>query len=146
MLIVIAQPGLKYFWVKYFLLVLIGGLRHDADQVEEVVRFVSKETLEVTDESVDVSLARCLVDDVLVIIVSETSRQLLVVHLWLVLSQTPASGNLEKKENISSKFNLKALRLVDSISSDLKARCLLLTSSGSVILNSHPSPVQEMKC
>ena len=103
MLIVIAQPGLKYFWMKYFLLVLIGGLRHDADQVEEVVRFVSKETLEVTDESVDVSLARCLVDNVLVIIVSETARQLLVVHLWLVLSQPPASSNLARKENVKNK-------------------------------------------
>ena len=87
--------------VKYLLLVLIGGLRHDADQVEEVVRFVSKNTLEITDESVDVSLARCLVDDVLVIIVSETTRQLLVVHLWLVLSQTPSSSNLENKENVN---------------------------------------------
>ena len=96
--------------MKYFLLVLISGLRHDADQVEEVVRFVSKETLEVTDESVDISLARCLVDDVLVIIVSETPRQLLIVHLWLVLSQTPASSNLENKENINLKFDLKALR------------------------------------
>ena len=33
-------------------------------------------------------------DDVLVIIITQTSAQLLVIHLWLVLSRTPATGDL----------------------------------------------------
>ena len=36
----------------------------------------------------------CFMDDVLVIVVSETSRQLLIVHLWFVLPQPPSPGHL----------------------------------------------------
>ena len=33
-------------------------------------------------------------DDVLIVIVSETPRQLLVIHLWFILPESPASGHL----------------------------------------------------
>ncbi len=43
---------------------------------------------------VHVALSSGLLYDVLVIVVSQASGQLFVVHLWLVLPQTPPSGNL----------------------------------------------------
>ena len=76
------------------LLVLLRPLRHDADQVEEVLWLVTQQGLQVTDEPVDVALARCLVDDVFVVVVTEASRQLLIVHLRLVLPRAPTSSNL----------------------------------------------------
>ena len=39
------------------LLVLVRSLRDDADQVEIILGFVSKETVEITDKSVHVSFA-----------------------------------------------------------------------------------------
>jgi hypothetical protein len=42
---------------------------------------------------IDISLSSRFVDNVLVIIVSETTTQLLVVHLGLVLADSPSSSN-----------------------------------------------------
>ena len=50
--------------------------------------------LEVADKSVDVALARDLVDDVLVVVVAQAAAQLLVVHLGFVLAGAPAAGDL----------------------------------------------------
>ena len=33
-------------------------------------------------------------DDVLIVIVSETPRQLLVIHLWFILPESPAARHL----------------------------------------------------
>ena len=76
------------------LLVLISTLRDDPDQVEELGWFVSKETLKITDEPVDISLASSFVDNILVIIISKAAGQLLVVHLWFVFPITPPPRNL----------------------------------------------------
>ena len=58
--------------------------------------FVAQEVLEVADEPVDVPLARGLVDDVLVVVVAQAPRELLVVHLRLILTHAPASSNLNR--------------------------------------------------
>ena len=50
--------------------------------------------LEVADEAVHVALPRHLVDDVLVVVVTQTSTELLVVHLGLVLSGAPPASDL----------------------------------------------------
>ena len=45
---------------------------------------------------IDSPLAGCFMNDILVVVVSQSSRQLLIVHLWFVLPQTPAPGHLVK--------------------------------------------------
>ena len=50
--------------------------------------------MEVADEAVDVSFAGSFVDDVLVVVVAQSPRQLLVVHLGFVLADAPATGHL----------------------------------------------------
>ena len=57
---------------------------------------VAKHGLQITDKSVNISLARCLQDYVLVVVISERTRQLLVVHLGLVLAVAPPPGHLDK--------------------------------------------------
>ena len=54
----------------------------------------SQHRLQVAHKAVDVPLPRHLVDDVLVVVVAQTSAQLLVVHLGLVLARAPSSSNL----------------------------------------------------
>lgn len=60
----------------------------------QVFSRVAQEVLQVADKSVHVAFAGRLVDDVLVIIIAQTTTQLLVVHLWLVFSPSPASSHL----------------------------------------------------
>lgn len=60
----------------------------------ELPRLVAQQSLEVADEAVDISLARRLVDDVLVVVVAQAAAKLLVVHLGLVLPSTPQKGYL----------------------------------------------------
>ena len=85
-------------WHSEQLFVLLRSLRHDPYQVEEVLWLVAQQGLQVADEPVHVPLARRLVDDVLVVVVAEAARQLLVVHLGLVLADTPSAGNLSTKK------------------------------------------------
>lgn len=54
----------------------------------------AEQRLNVTDELVHVAFALHLVNDVLVVVVAQTARQLFVVHLRLVLPLTPAPSNL----------------------------------------------------
>ena len=62
------------------------------------MRLVAEQVLQVAHKPVDVPLAGRLVDDVLVVVVAEAARQLLVVHLGLVLADTPSAGNLSTKK------------------------------------------------
>ena len=78
------------------LFVLLRSLGDDPDQVEEVLRLVPKQGLQVADEPVHVPLARRLVDDVLVVVVAQATAQFLVVHLRLVLALAPPPGNLRR--------------------------------------------------
>jgi len=50
---------------------------------------VAKQALKVADEPVDVTLSGRFQDDVLVVVISEPPGQLFVVHLGLVLPDTP---------------------------------------------------------
>ena len=79
--------------------VLIGALRHNTNQIEEILRLVAQQVLQVAHKAVDIALARRLVYDVLVVVVAEAPGQLLVVHLGLVLADTPPSGNLQQSIN-----------------------------------------------
>ena len=58
----------------FCLLVLVGAHRNDSDQIKELCRFVPKKALKIANKSVDVSLPRGLMDDVLVIVVSKSTR------------------------------------------------------------------------
>lgn len=51
--------------------------------------------LQIAHESIHVALAGGLVDDVLVVVVTQTAAQFLVVHLWLVLANAPSTGHLK---------------------------------------------------
>ena len=109
---------------------------------------------------IDSPLAGCFMNDILVVVVSQSSRQLLIVHLWFVLPQTPAPGHLVKivmktvEYDVTpqkSTFFYKTWYLVyfnPYKTSSVKVDFLVasLTSSGSVSLNSQPSPVQDMNC
>lgn len=63
----------------------------------ELLRRVSQETLQVTHKAVHVALARCLVDDVFVVIVAEATAQFLIIHLGLVFPFPPSPGHLKLK-------------------------------------------------
>lgn len=59
------------------------------------------QVLQIADKAIDVALARCLVDDVLVVVVAQAPAQLLVVHLGLVLADAPATRHLwESRESM----------------------------------------------
>ena len=88
-------------WHSEQLFVLLRPLRHDPYQVEEVLRLVAQQGLQVADEPVHVPLARRLVDDVLVVVVAQPPTQLLVVHLGLVFPQAPTSRNLRQSTFVS---------------------------------------------
>ena len=76
-------------------IVISSFLWHNSYQVKKVFRLVPQQVLEVTDKPVDVALARSLVDNVLVIVIAQSSWQLLIVHLGLVLANSPAACNLK---------------------------------------------------
>jgi len=56
---------------------------------KQLLRAVAQHLIELTDKPVHVSLAGRLVNDVLVIVVSHTAWQFLVIHLGLVLAHAP---------------------------------------------------------
>lgn len=56
---------------------------------------ISQQALQVADKPVNVAFARCLANDVLVVVVAQTTTQLFVVHLRLVLPPTPKQSHLE---------------------------------------------------
>lgn len=55
---------------------------------------VPQQAFQVTDKAVDIAFPRCLVDDILVIVVTQATAQLLIIHLRLVFSFAPPSSNL----------------------------------------------------
>ena len=82
----------------FLVIVLLLDQRLEVNHGVELLWCVAKQGLQIADEPVHVPLARGLVDYVLVVVVAQTSRQLLVVHLGLVFPQTPSSGDLRKQE------------------------------------------------
>ena len=70
------------------LLLVVILLLHQRLEVDHGVEFlwgVAKEGLEVADEPIDVALVGRLVDDVLVVVLSQAAAKLLIVHLGLVI-------------------------------------------------------------
>lgn len=55
---------------------------------------VPKKSLEITNKSVDISLASSFQDDIFVVVISHGSRHLLIVHLWFILPVSPPGGDL----------------------------------------------------
>lgn len=55
--------------------------------------------LEITDESIHITLSGGFVNDILVVVVAKATAQFLVVHLWFILTDTPATCNLKTKRN-----------------------------------------------
>ncbi len=62
---------------------------------EKILWRKSKESLQITSESVDVAFSSRLANDVFVIIIPKPPRQLLVVHFWFVFPQPPSLGHLK---------------------------------------------------
>lgn len=60
-----------------------------------------EQALQVVYEAVHISFPSGFVDDILVVVVAEATRQLLVVHLGLVLADAPTPRHLYKQPNFS---------------------------------------------
>ena len=75
-------------------IIISRALGYDPDPVEEMMRGLTHDALHVTHEPVHVPLAPRLLDDILVVVISQTTRQLLIIHFWLVLSKSPSSRDL----------------------------------------------------
>ena len=65
-----------------------------------LVRRISKKSLEITDEPIHVSFSGCFQDNVLVIIISQSPGQLLVIHLGLVFPDAPSPGHLVRVHHL----------------------------------------------
>ena len=76
-------------------IIISRALGYDPDPVEEMMRGLTHDALHVTHEPVHVPLAPRLLDDVLVVVISQTTRQLFIIHFWLVLSKSPSSRDLQ---------------------------------------------------
>ena len=123
------------------LIILSDPLRCDPDPLEELERCLSEDALHVAHEPVHtpvhlytclylyipvhIPLASRLLDNVFVVVISQATRQLLIIHLRFVFPESPPSRYL--KNAIKTKIFV-----------------IFLTSSGSFSLNSHPFPVQTM--
>lgn len=78
------------------------SLAADVQHGMKLSRLVSQQALQVADEAIDVAFAGSLAYDVLVVVVSKTTTQLLIVHLGLVLPLPPQQGHLEAMPQFSS--------------------------------------------
>ena len=75
-------------------IIVSRALGYDPDPVEEMMWGLTHDALHVAHEPVHVPLSPSLLDDVLVVVISQTTRQLLIIHFWLVLSKSPSSRDL----------------------------------------------------
>ena len=76
--------------VSFILLRLLDNPHHGVNLLE----VVSDEVLDITNKLVDVSFTGSLDQDILVVVISETPRHLLVVHLGFVLALAPPDCHL----------------------------------------------------
>ena len=68
---------------------VLVGVRSEVDHGMNLFWAVAQQPLQVAHKPVDITLSRGFQDDIFVVVISETPRELLVVHLWLVLSDAP---------------------------------------------------------
>jgi len=85
--------GLILACFRSTLVVVFQSRRHAVDR-EQLLRCVSDDGQHVADEAIDVSSTWRLVDYILVVVISQASTQLLIVHLGFVLTRAPASSHL----------------------------------------------------
>jgi hypothetical protein len=83
----------KPTWLPRSLVVFVF-LRLNVTRLEELLGRVSQKAVQVAHEPVHVALARRLVDNVLVVIISESATQFLVVHFGLVFAVAPSARDL----------------------------------------------------
>lgn len=62
----------------------------------QLPRLISKKALQVAYEAIDVAFASGFANNVLVIVVAQTTAQLLIIHLRFVLPATPQQCHLKK--------------------------------------------------
>lgn len=70
---------------------LVADVQHGV----QLPRLISQQALQVADKAVYVAFAGRLADDVLVVVVSQTTTQLFIVHFGFVLPPPPQQGHLE---------------------------------------------------
>ena len=75
-------------------------VRLEVDHGVNLLRTVTQQTLEITDEPVHVSFPTSFEDNVLVVVISETSGEFLVVHLGFVLPDSPPSRHLVRVRHL----------------------------------------------
>ena len=80
-----------FYLVTFFFSQVWSKVHHGMD----LLCCKAEQSLEITHKSVHVTLASRLQNNILVVIISKTPRQLLVVHLGLVLPQPPPSCHLK---------------------------------------------------
>lgn len=68
-----------------------------------------EQALQIANKAIDVAFAGGLVDDVFVVVITQPTRQFLVVHLRLVFADAPASSNLTSKNLILEAYLLTFL-------------------------------------
>lgn len=57
-------------------------------------KYIPKKSLQIADETINVTLASSLMNNILVVIITQSPRQFFIVHLRLVLPDAPSSGHL----------------------------------------------------
>lgn len=77
-------------------------LAADVQHGMKLSRLISQQALQVADKAVHVAFAGSLAYDVLVVVVSQTTTQLLVVHLGFVLPLPPQQRHLEAMPQFNS--------------------------------------------
>jgi len=70
------------------------GVRSEVDHGMNLFWAVPQQPLQVADKPVDITLSRGFQYDIFVVVISETPRELFVVHLWLVLPDAPPPCHL----------------------------------------------------
>lgn len=73
------------------------SVRLDSQHDMELLSRVTQKVVEVAYKAVNITFSRGLVDNVLVIVVTQATAQLFVVHLRFVFPSTPATSNLEER-------------------------------------------------
>lgn len=76
----------------------------------QLLRCVPQQVLQVAHKAINVALPRGLVDDVLVVIVTQTTAQLLIVHLGLVFPLAPPPGHLGEGWGESEGIDIMGMR------------------------------------
>lgn len=64
-----------------------------------------EQALQIANKAIDVAFAGGLVDNVFVVVITQPTRQFLVVHLRLVFADAPASSNLTSKNHILEAYS-----------------------------------------